>query len=143
MTEPTPLRRRLHRLFQLAVAGYWLAMFAATHVPRVDMVERLPTTDKELHFSGYFVLGLLLPFWRLPVTAPTVRRMSRVWAVIALYGALDELLQIPVGRSAEVHDWVADAVGAAGGVLLAAVLMWVAARRKRSHGTSIPPRPGQ
>lgn len=130
MTEPTPLRRRFHRLFQLAVVGYWLAMFAATHVPRVEVVERLPTTDKELHFSGYFVLGLLLPFWRLPVPPPTLRRMVRLWAVIALYGAIDELLQIPVGRSAEVHDWVADAGGAAGGILLAALITRLAGTRK-------------
>jgi VanZ family protein len=75
-----------------------------------------------LHFSGYFVLGLLLPFWRLPVPPMTVQRMLRVWCVVALYGAIDELLQVPVGRSCEVLDWCADAIGAAGGVIVAAIV---------------------
>jgi VanZ family protein len=122
MSEPTPLRRRVHVLFQVAVVGYWLAMFCATHVPRVEVVKQIPATDKELHFSGYFVLGLLLPFWRLPVPPMTVQRMLRVWCVVALYGAIDELLQVPVGRSCEVLDWCADAIGAAGGVIVAAIV---------------------
>ena len=58
--HPTPLRRRCHRLFQAAVVAYWLSMFWATHAPRVEVVEQLPATDKQLHFSGYFVLGLLV-----------------------------------------------------------------------------------
>ena len=128
--EPTLLRRRCHRVFQLAVIGYWLTMFWATHAPRVEAVQQLPATDKQLHFSGYFVLGLLLPFWRFPVPPMTLRRTVRLWCVVALYGAIDELLQIPVGRSAEVLDWTADAIGAAGGVLVAAAATWL--RRPRT-----------
>jgi VanZ family protein len=128
MSEPTPLRRRIHVLFQVAVVGYWLAMFCATHAPRVEVVKQIPATDKELHFSGYFVLGLLLPFWQLPVPTTTVRRSVRVWCVVALYAAMDELLQTPVGRSCEVLDWCADAVGAAAGVVVAGAVTWLRRR---------------
>jgi len=124
MTEPTPLRRRIHVLFQIAVVGYWLAMFWATHVPRAEVVKQLPATDKELHFVAYFVLGLIVPFWKLPLPLPTVRRLVRWWCVVVLYAAIDELLQIPVGRSCEVLDWCADAMGAAGGVIVAAAVIW-------------------
>jgi VanZ family protein len=35
---------------------------------------------------------------------------------LAVYGALDELTQIPVGRYADVYDWLADCAGALAGV---------------------------
>ncbi len=44
---------------------------------------------------------------------------------VALFACLDELLQIPVGRSAEWLDWVADVTRAAVGIglVLAASLV--------------------
>jgi VanZ family protein len=39
-----------------------------------------------------------------------------LFVLILTYATLDELLQIPVGRSAEWGDWLADGVGAALGI---------------------------
>lgn len=44
-----------------------------------------------------------------------------VFAVLAVYAAIDELTQIPVGRTGSVNDWLADVVGAAIGLVLFAV----------------------
>ncbi|MCA9055571.1 MAG: VanZ family protein [Planctomycetaceae bacterium] len=75
--------------------------------------------DKLIHFVMFAVLGTLLPEW-LPRTVPlTLRRATWLFAVMAVYGAVDELLQIPVGRSAEWRDWYADLAGAAAGLVLA------------------------
>ncbi|MFO1091988.1 MAG: VanZ family protein [Planctomycetaceae bacterium] len=101
------------------IAVYWLAMFLATHLPVQRVMEQLPTTDKHLHFGAYAVLGFALPWWGL---AATRGRAARLWMVILLYAALDELLQIPVGRSAEWGDWFADAAGAMIGVCTAVVV---------------------
>lgn len=101
------------------IAVYWLAMFLATHLPVQRVMEQLPTTDKHLHFGAYAVLGFALPWWDL---AATWGLAARLWMVILLYAALDELLQIPVGRSAEWGDWFADAAGALIGVCMAVVV---------------------
>jgi len=35
----------------------------------------------------------------------------------AVYGVLDEVTQIPVGRSCDLYDWFADVIGIAVGIL--------------------------
>ena len=95
----------------LVVACYWVALFIGTHVP-LDLDEDLPRgSDKLAHFAAYaglaFQLGLLLA-----VTGPLkLRQYALVAAVTGVYGVLDELLQIPVGRTADVHDLLADWAG--------------------------------
>lgn len=101
------------------IAVYWLTMFLATHLPVQQVMEQLPTTDKHLHFGAYAVLGFALPWWGW---AATWGLAARLWMVILLYAALDELLQIPVGRSAEWGDWFADAAGALIGVCTAVMI---------------------
>ena len=75
--------------------------------------------DKVLHFLAYGGLALLLGIWRGP------ERWMSSFAIIAVYAVVDELLQIPVGRSCEVADGVADWLGATAGGLLA----WAVSRR--------------
>ena len=50
----------------------------------------------------------------------TPRRAGLVLMVVAVYGAADELLQIPVGRHADLYDWLADCAGA----LIGLGLLW-------------------
>lgn len=92
----------------------WLILATITHVPVPQSVQEIRISDKLVHLVAYFPLGLLLPSCRF-------RGLHRRWtclAVIAIYGVLDELLQIPVGRTASVFDWLADLVGASSGLLL-------------------------
>lgn len=78
----------------------------------------IPGSDKTHHIIGFFALSLPLAYAR-PRLAPWV-----VLGAIA-YGGAIELIQPHVGRSGEVLDLLADAVGsvagAAAGVILAAL----------------------
>jgi VanZ family protein len=117
-------------------AAYWLGLFVLTHIPTVPPVI-VPVTDKTVHFIGYFVLAWLgyaslrLAGWKQPGTI--------VLAVGLAYGAMDEWLQIPVGRSCELADWYADAAGVAAAVALAGILD--AARSRVGPAEALTPSP--
>ncbi len=102
----------------IALAAYWLALFAGTHIPRVPTALQMPGADKWQHTAAYAGLAFLL------VALRSLRRPLTWWVALGvagvaiLYGALDELTQIPVGRDAEFFDWVADSLGAAIGIAL-------------------------
>ena len=102
------------------LAAYWTFLFASTHVPLPK--DALPAnSDKAAHFVAYAGLSFLLGLW-LSLRGPmTIGGYVFVLAVAAAYGAVDELTQIPVGRTGDVWDWVADCVG--GGLGLAALLI--------------------
>lgn len=107
------------------------AIFWASSRPTVP----LPSgwgTDKLAHFGAYTVLGFLL------ARGTAASRLSAGWAVVlgVLYGASDEVHQhfVP-GRSVEVGDWVADALGVVAGVLLSS---WLASSR-RASGALVKP----
>lgn len=102
---------------------YWVALAIATHIPQ-DAVPTSRYSDKVLHFLAYGGLATMLAGLLL------LRRPLRRWdylallGVIGVYGALDELLQIPVGRSCELLDWAADMTGAS----FALGLVWLILR---------------
>jgi len=78
--------------------------------------------DKVYHFFGYMLYGstLILAMRTMPITDP--RRFW--WAVVIglVFAATDELHQAFVpGRSADVLDWCADALGIGLAVTIAAV----------------------
>jgi VanZ family protein len=104
-------------------------MFVATHYPRPEQITP-QVSDKLLHFAAYGVLALLC------VAALLARRALRAWdpwvllGVLAVYGALDELLQIPVNRHCDLQDWIADMGGAA--AVLVPVAGLAALWRRRS-----------
>lgn len=89
----------------------WIGLATLTHIPVPPTAPGINGIDKVIHWIAYFPLGLLLPASRIP----GLRR--GIWCLggIAAYGVLDELLQIPVGRTASVGDWLADVAGAATG----------------------------
>ena len=116
------------------LAGYWCALFVATHVPLPD---GLPGAglDKLYHAAAYAGLALLLStVWSL--RRPTSwKSYVLVVLLIAAYGALDEWIQMHVpGRSAELLDWTADLLGAVAG----AALHWVCAAVIGSRSGSVP-----
>jgi hypothetical protein len=82
--------------------------------------------DKALHFVEYGGLGVLLcraiDGEGLPLTPAVLLAL----AATSVYGASDEWHQFfTPGRSADVHDWLADTIGGALGVAVYAVIVTV------------------
>jgi VanZ family protein len=116
----------------LATAGYWLVLFVLTHVP-VRSAPSVSVNDKVAHFVAYFILAGLL-YFAIWMYQPARRGIG--WIVLGvamIYGAVDEVLQIPVGRSCELGDWLADVAGAGAMVLLIGTIRHVAGRRRNAQ----------
>ena len=105
----------LRRAIWLATAAFWAGLCVLTHTP-VALPTVIVRSDKTGHFIGYLVLATAL-FASLRL-AGRREPMLAVLAIGLAYGVLDELLQIPVGRSCELNDWFADAAGVAVAVTL-------------------------
>lgn len=67
--------------------------------------------------------------------APGLREVALTLAALSLFGALDEWHQgfIP-GRDPDSLDWIADTIGAAGGIAFASVMRNMLARRTPGLG---------
>ena len=107
-------------LCQFVLGGYWLAIFVATHLPPTTsfLPNEENNIDKVYHFTAYAILaGLLATVWQLSSGVLTARHLSWTWIAVVIYGALDEITQIPVSRDCDIWDWTADATGAAVGLL--------------------------
>lgn len=111
--------RPLRYLLPLAVVGvYWLAMFVGTHLPSYQP-EGPGGFDKLEHASAYFGLAIVLSIALALAGRTGIVSLLVVFAIGALYGALDELSQLFVpGRSCDLLDWFADVTGLAVGVTL-------------------------
>ncbi len=121
---------RIQSWLTVILGVYWLVIFSGTHIPRVPAALDAGMSDKWQHYVAYAGLGWLLAAWR-----SSRGPMSRIvyltlFGVVALYGVVDELLQIPVGRDCDILDWRSDVVGAASGLALFAAIQ--AFRNKRS-----------
>jgi len=115
------LQKRKIWLVYIPLIIYWVILFTATSLP----VERLPSigfTDKINHFVAYFILAVLLNLTLIYQRKSQLLFEKAPIATIVIclfYGALDEVHQLFVpGRSAEILDWVADALGTTAAVLL-------------------------
>lgn len=118
------LHNLVRRWVPVALAGYWLVLFTATHVP-------IPATlmdngkDKIQHFLGYGTLAVLLTLTlRVRGWASWTRIVLATIAICMLYGAFDELTQPFVNRSCDITDWFADSLGALVAASLTAWLCW-------------------
>src|SRR2546430_2591577 len=114
------------------------AIFYASSLPAPPIPEG---TDKQFHLSGYFFFAIVVI---RAVAGGLPRRFGLRTAMVAVaiaagYGATDEFHQMFVpGRSADVYDWLADAIG----VLLATIgcfawgLTQTEVTRHKSQGSS-------
>jgi VanZ family protein len=124
--------RPLLPLFVALAAAYWALLFVLTHIPSVDLPD-ITLIDKICHALAYatlaFAIGSVLTIWqgyqpRLPIW---------IWTIAVSYGAIDEYTQRFVqNRSCDILDLLADAIGAALG-LVALHVGVVFARRLRSE----------
>lgn len=116
--------------------GFWLSAFIGTHLPKVPQSIR-QLNDKTLHGISFAILGCLFSWVLHGRISQTVRHAGTVLLVMAFYGAMDELLQIPVGRSCDIRDWFADMAGALVGLGLfysaLGVSDWLTARQRRAR----------
>lgn len=101
-------RTRWERLWLIALPVYWVALFVATHYPRVRIPGEIPHGDKLIHFAAFGLLALL--FWA--ALRPRDGRFV-AWAlpVLVAYAGFDEWLQQFVGRFTDVMDFVANTAG--------------------------------
>jgi len=99
---------------------YWIALVVVTHMPIPKLVYEAQVSDKWLHFLGYINLVFLL--WFTVYHDRKVNWRSRwTWLVLlaaAAYGGLDELSQPWFGRSCDIEDFAANAVGIMTGLVL-------------------------
>jgi len=100
----------------LLLGGFWFGMFIGTHLPKIPGPLR-KVSDKTMHGLCFAGLAFLLA-WATYEKQSAIRHWTLILGVIAVYGAFDELLQIPVGRHCDFNDWLADIAGAAVGMTL-------------------------
>lgn len=115
------------RLGVIALAVYWIALFAGTHWPSGVQIAT-EVSDKLKHFTAFFGLALLCCY----VTSnppndrrATAKRFLKITLSLSLYACIDELTQafIP-GRYPDWYDVLADIAG----ILAAITLYWTTKR---------------
>lgn len=73
--------------------------------------------DKVLHVGAFAGLAFLMA-WAIPTNMRKLYKNTLLAAFVAIvYAGLDELLQIPVGRTADWSDFYADCFGIGIGLL--------------------------
>ncbi|MDZ4659946.1 MAG: VanZ family protein [Bythopirellula sp.] len=114
--------RRAAALARFATIGLIIAMFVGTHVPNPVAVE-ITTSDKTIHFWAYLALSFsLLTSWELSSGRLQPIHFFLVWLACTVYGAIDEITQIPVGRTCDGVDWLFDVLGIVAGLSLFRIL---------------------
>jgi VanZ family protein len=105
----TPALRALCLLGFLGMAAQLLLLAEPNFA--VKIVEN--TWDKAVHFLFFGTMAFLL--W----VATAKRWPLAVWLTVAFIGAADETLQAYTpGRTSDIHDWLADGLGAAAALLI-------------------------
>lgn len=118
-TSIIPSRLRLAaQIARYATALLLLAMFVGTHIPS-NFSPEITYSDKVIHALAFMSLTLsLLITWELSAGVLRPQHYFAVWLFCTLYGAFDEITQIPVGRVCDGLDWLADLVGILVGLVL-------------------------
>ena len=106
-----PRMQRAASIARRATLFLLIATFVATHLPSVGH-HSITYLDKLMHIGAYAVLAFsVLVSWELTIGPLQPPHYFTVWLEGTLYGAFDELTQIPVGRICDGLDWLSDIVG--------------------------------
>lgn len=117
--------RKLLIAVGIALGAYWTFLFVMTHLPPEMLFRHFSSADeylddggdKLMHLLAYGGLSFLFCLW-LSFRGVEDRRLWRITAVtLGCYAVIDELLQIPFRRTADVRDCLADWAGVAMGLL--------------------------
>lgn len=103
----------LKKLILLAAIAWTIIMFIGCSLPGENVPESISNRDKLTHIAIFAAFGFL---WRL-----TGQSVGKVLLTGILYGVLIEIWQavMPINRSGDLADAVADTVGVCIGILLA------------------------
>lgn len=116
--------------------AFMAAIFVASGIPNLGPLPA-NTSDKVAHFVAYGLLGALLAraFAGTVWAGYTRHTVRQAWVIATLYAVTDELHQAFVpGRTPSVGDWVADAMGAAlGAVVALGVAIWARGGRTKER----------
>jgi len=108
----------LRNLFLLCAIVWAGVIFYLSHLPGVDVPPLFFGNDKLLHASVFGILGFLT-LGAMKTTVDDYRVFQPLLAVVlvSVYGVLDEFHQhfVP-GRSPDIYDVIADALGGMLGV---------------------------
>ena len=118
------------RFASIVLLAYWALIFVGTHLPSARM-PHLHASDKLYHFVAFAGLSFLL-CWAIPSSRVSWGKILVVAASIGLsYAVLDELTQqfIP-GRSCDIWDVAADAVGVLIGLVAYTIARVLVSRMK-------------
>ena len=106
------------RIAIVALFSYWVLLFIGTHIPSNKLLALMHQSDKVLHLCAFAGLAFLMA-WAIPTNMRQLYQNTLLAAFIAVvYAGLDELLQIPVGRTADWNDFYADCFGIGIGLLV-------------------------
>jgi VanZ family protein len=112
-----PRANLVQRISLALLAAYWVALLVATHVPPVPPPIVLRHGDKWLHFTAFALLAALFAWtWSLRGSFGWRQALAAL-AILALYGAIDEITQPYFGRYGHVADWYADLLGSVTGLV--------------------------
>jgi len=105
-----------HRSFSrpaLVLSAYWLLLFVGSHTPQAAPPPIGLSIDKLVHLVAFTGLAWLMAAVASHHTGRlTLRAAGAIFLIAITYGAIDELTQPYVGRSCDLLDWLADALGA-------------------------------
>jgi VanZ family protein len=114
---------KFRRPLLIITGAYWALIFTLTHLPP-RALPHVRLSDKIEHLLAYGCLGGLL-FLTLWLTRPRIAQLGiLVLAIGMAYGAIDEWLQIPVGRDCDLLDWFSDTTGVAIAVVCLTFIRW-------------------
>ena len=107
------------RFARYGTVGLLLCLFIGTHYPADQLPPEIGAADKIIHCLAYLTLSFsALVSWDLAIGPLRAIHYFAVWLVGTLYGAFDEITQIPVGRHGDINDWVCDVLGIVIGLIL-------------------------
>jgi len=100
------------RLYFVLFAAWAVLTFVLTSIPDPGVEIEIPHADKLAHFGFYAVMAFWCALWRRETGDGTGRAVLFAVLFVAAAGAADELHQrfVP-GRTTDLLDWMADAVG--------------------------------